>query len=154
MIDYSIRLRTWRFSPRDSWVRGYSRVTNQTLSRGTKETKCPSNSYARRQNDCEQWLSPSPCLSVRMEQNDAHQTDFCGISYWMFLLKFVDTFWFWLKSDENKIHFNWRHTYVYDFSLKLYFIIDADCILCDIRAAGDKSFNIEHDGLQTSSIEV
>lgn len=44
------------------------------------------------------------CLSVRMEHNDSHRTDFVGFMFCCFLLKFVDTFSCWLISDESSGH--------------------------------------------------
>jgi hypothetical protein len=38
--------------------------------------------------------------SVRMKQSESHQRDCRKISYFRFLLKPVDTFRFWLKSEK------------------------------------------------------
>ena len=37
---------------------------------------------------------------TRADKRASHRTDFCDISYLGFLLKFVDIFQFWLKSDK------------------------------------------------------
>ena len=48
-----------------------------------------------------------------MEQRSSHWTDFHEISYLEFLLKFVGTFWFWLKLDKNNRCFVWRPKYIH-----------------------------------------
>jgi hypothetical protein len=47
-----------------------------------------------------------------MGQLESGWTDFHEIWYWEVLLKSVDTFQFWLKSDNNNVHFTWRPTCV------------------------------------------
>lgn len=54
-------------------------------------------------------------------------------SYLRFIIKFVCTWRFWLQSDITKRRFSRGSTYVYEMSLFLMFIINADCILCEAR---------------------
>jgi hypothetical protein len=47
-------------------------------------------------------ITSSVCLSVRKNQLEK---DFYKTRYWGVLLKFADTFEFWLKFDNNNRHF-------------------------------------------------
>jgi hypothetical protein len=64
---------------------------------------------------CQQSYKTAPgfpcCLSVcRIYQLENRWTNFCEIRCLGVLLKFVDTFQFWLKSGKNDAHFTWIPT--------------------------------------------
>lgn len=54
-------------------------------------------------------------------------------SYLRFIIKFVCTWRFWLKSDITKRRFSRGTIGVYEMSLCFMFVINADCILCEAR---------------------
>jgi hypothetical protein len=51
--------------------------------------------------------------SNHVEHRSSHLTDFHEISYLEFLLKFVGTFWLWLKQDKNNRCLAWRLMHIH-----------------------------------------
>jgi hypothetical protein len=54
------------------------------------------------------------CPSVHMGKVDSCRTNFCEILQRVFFLNFVDTSKFLLKSDDRKVRFTRKPTYMYD----------------------------------------
>jgi hypothetical protein len=61
------------------------------------------------------YVRPSVCPH---EQRGHRQTDFRGIPYFGFVVKFVDALRFWLKSDEDNALYIKNYTLLCDWSLK------------------------------------
>lgn len=55
------------------------------------------------------------------------------------LLTSVNTFQLWLKQHTNSKHFVWRPIHKYDLSSRLVFIIETDCVLCDVCAEAQET---------------
>ena len=58
--------------------------------------------------------------SIHLSLSGYHWTDFHEIWYLSIFPKFVDKFFFWLKSDKNKRHFTWIFMHIYNISLNSY----------------------------------
>ena len=98
-------------------------------------------------------LWASSCLTVlRLCTNGRSSLPMEGsgeVSYMRFIIKFVCTWRFWLKSDKSNKHFSRRTTCVYEMSLCLMFVSDADCIFWKARAEAEENIDypntvIEH----------
>ena len=74
-------------------------------------------------------------MSAHKEEIRFYRTEFCEISYWEFLVKFVLTPPLCLKFVKNIRYFRCTPFYIYGYiSPQLVCVFKTCCVLCELRA--------------------
>lgn len=82
------------------------------------------------------------CLSVQLsvlKQCSSHWTQLCKVLFLECLLTFAKTYQFWSKSNKSFRHFSWRLMSIYGILSFPVFIIEADCVLCDVQSETEEA---------------
>ena len=93
-------------------------------------------------SSCRKHVLASLCLSVQLsvlKQCTSHWKDSCKVLYIGCLLIFGKTYQFWVKSNKSNRHFSWRLMSIYGILSLPVFIIEVDCVPCDVQSETEEA---------------